>query len=278
MEKRLFEALKKLEARTYHKDELYAYLLEQGYLANDEISEKGLLALEPYRVKRAIIMAAGFGSRMVPITLTTPKPLVSVNGTRFIDTLIGKLINVGITDITVVRGYLKEKFDVLLEKYPFLKFVDNDKYNEENNISSAILVKDLFSNCYLCEADFYITGDDVIEKYQYETNYLCSPFNETSDWCFDLDSNGYLTNYRKGGKNCLQAYGISYWNQKDGEFLKQKLTEMYMDINNRQMFWEMSIFDLYKNEFNIKPRYVKRDSIVEIDSYAELCEIDHAYI
>ena len=84
------------------------------------------------KVERAIIMAAGFGSRMVPVTLTTPKPLVSVNGTRIIETLIERILKADIHEIYIIRGYLKEKFDVLLEKYPFIKFIDNDNYDKEN--------------------------------------------------------------------------------------------------------------------------------------------------
>ena len=80
-----------------------------------------------YEAKRAIVLAAGFGSRMVPVTLQTPKPLVKVKGTRIIDTLLDSLLEAGIDDITIVRGYKKEAFDELLEKYPFLQFRDNDQ-------------------------------------------------------------------------------------------------------------------------------------------------------
>ena len=95
-----------------------------------EITERGLEALEPYRVKRAVIMAAGFGSRMVPVTLDRPKPMVAVNGVRIIDTLLDALVSVGIKDITLVRGYKKEKFDEILDKYPFINLVDNDIYDK----------------------------------------------------------------------------------------------------------------------------------------------------
>ena len=108
-----------------------------------EITERGLEALEPYRVKRAVIMAAGFGSRMVPVTLDRPKPMVAVNGVRIIDTLLDALVSVGIKDITLVRGYKKEKFDEILEKYPFINLIDNDIYDKTNNISSAMAALEL---------------------------------------------------------------------------------------------------------------------------------------
>ena len=121
-----------------------------------KITGKGLEALEPYRVKKAVVMAAGFGSRMMPATADRPKPLVTVNGVRILDTLLDALVAVGIQDITVVRGYKKERFDEIVEKYPFIKFIDNDRYDKENNISSAILALDEIDDCYLCEADLYI--------------------------------------------------------------------------------------------------------------------------
>ena len=90
-----------------------------------------------YAADKAIILAAGFGSRMVPVTLNTPKPLVKVNGVRIIDTIIDSLLEAGIEDITIIRGYKKECFDVLLGKYPGLKFIDNDLFDKTNSISSA---------------------------------------------------------------------------------------------------------------------------------------------
>lgn len=279
MTKQLFEILKKAEKEQKLSAEEISELRMHHYVDDEnKINETGLAVLEPYRVKRAVIMAAGFGSRMVPITLTTPKPLVKVKGVRFIDTLIQRLVKVGITDITIVRGYLKEKFDELLIDYPFLKFIDNDKYDKENNISSAVLAKHLLTNAYLCEADFYIIGEDVIEKYQFETNYLGTPVIETDDWCYDVDQNGRAYNYRKGGKNCVQAFGISYWSEHDGRLLDEKLTELYEEVKNRQLFWEMCVFEAFKSCFNVYKRLVEKNSIFEIDTYNELCAIDSSYI
>ena len=93
-------------------------LTENGLVSDGKLTEKGFNALEPYRVKRAIFIAAGFGTRLVPITLNTPKPLVRVNGKRIIDTLIDACLEVGIDDIYIVRGYLAEQFDQLKYKYP----------------------------------------------------------------------------------------------------------------------------------------------------------------
>ena len=144
-------------------------LTEKNYCKNGQITQAGLDALEPYRVKRAIFVAAGFGSRMVPITLNTPKPLVRVNGTRIIDTLLDAAVEAGIPEIVIVRGYLGEQFDQLLYKYPNIRFVENPIYNEANNISSAVCVRYLLQNAYVLEADLLLRNKKLIRKYEYET-------------------------------------------------------------------------------------------------------------
>ena len=143
-------------------------LLEKKLINEDNtITKRGLKELEPYRVKRAIFLAAGFGSRLVPITLNTPKPLVLVNGKKIIETLLDAVVKAEIPEIIIVTGYLNEQFEILLKKYPNIKFIYNKKYNEANNISSAYLVRDKFSNSYVLESDLYLYNQDLIRKYEY---------------------------------------------------------------------------------------------------------------
>ena len=143
---------------------IIASLTELGYICEYKLTDAGYAALEPYRVKRAVFIAAGFGSRLVPITLNTPKPLVRVNGTRMIDTLLDAVVAAGIEEIIIVRGYLGEQFDQLLYKYPNIKFIENRLYNEANNISSALLARHLLQNAYVLEADLFLSNPNLITK------------------------------------------------------------------------------------------------------------------
>ena len=145
-------------------------LEEKGFIKDGLITKEGLEALEPYRVKRVIFIAAGFGSRMVPITLNTPKPLVRVHGERIIDSILDAVVAAGIEEIYLVRGYLSEQFDQLLYKYPNIKFIENPAYNEANNISSAMCVRYLLNNAYVCEGDILLHNPKIIQKYQYQSN------------------------------------------------------------------------------------------------------------
>ena len=167
-------------------------LTDEGLIANGRITPAGVEALEPYRVKRAIFLAAGFGSRMVPLTFNTPKPLVRVHGTRMIDTLLDAVVAAGIPEVIIVRGYLGEQFDQLLYKYPMIKFMENPIYNEANNISSALVARYLMQNAYVLEADLVLSNPKLIRKYEYSSNFMGIPVEVSDDWCLFTDKNGIV--------------------------------------------------------------------------------------
>ena len=241
-----------------------------------ELSETGLKALEPYRVRKAIILAAGFGQRLAPVTLDTAKPLVPIKGVRIIDTLLDALYAKGITNITIVRGYKKEQFEQLLEKYPTIQFIDNPEFNLANNISSAIYAIDIIDRCYICEADLFINNPNVINKYEYCTNYLGFKVSETDDWCFRV-KNGLLTDYQIGGTDCYQGYGISYWNSEDSEKLKLDLVKTYNARGGKENLWEMVPLKYAKKNYQVEVRECAAEDIREIDNFFELIEADDSY-
>lgn len=257
-------------------------LLELGLLELSDnmkikISPKGIRTLEPYRVKRAVIMGAGFGSRMMPATKNCPKPMVKVNGKRIIETQLDALIDAGIKDITIVRGYKKEKYDELLKKYPFLKFIDNDDYDKTNNISSVMKALDkIKGGTYLNEADLYITNPDVITKYQYTSNILGSYSLETDDWSFRM-KDGHIVDYQQGNTYCYNYYGISYWTAEDCDKLRSDWSEAYSTENGKQLFWEFIPLKLRHDNYQVGIRQCTKKDIMEIDNYYELAALDKSY-
>ncbi len=251
-------------------------LCDLGFVCDGAITSSGLEALEPYRVKRAIFIAAGFGSRMVPITLNTPKPLVRVNGRRIIDTLLDAVVAAGIEEIYIVRGYLKENFDQLLYKYPNIKFIDNNMFNEANNISSALLAKDLLCNAYLFEADLLLSNPALIKKYCYRSNFLAIPMERSDDWCFEV-KNGIITELKVGGMNCWQEVGISYWDEEAGKMLAEHIPAAFEVPGGKELYWEQVPLVKFKGEYKVEVRECTLEDIVEIDSFKELKAIDKAY-
>lgn len=226
--------------------------------------------------KKAFLFAAGFGSRMVPVTCDIPKPLVPVNGVRIIDTIIDAMVLNGISDITVIRGYKKECFDVLLEKYPFLKFRDNDEYSSTNNISSAMTVVDELEECYILDSDLIVSNPDLMCINPGESSIIARYVDETDDWCVDM-KDGCAANYRKGGKNCWQTAILTYWNREDSEKLRQFLKEEYAKEGGRDIFWEFIPLVLHADDFNVKIRACREGDIVEIDNFSELVALDPGY-
>ena len=258
-------------------DKIINDLNERKLIENGTITSLGLDLLEPYRVKRAVFFAAGFGVRMVPVTLNTPKPLVRVNGKRIIDTLIDACLEADIEEIYIVRGYLYEQFDQLLYKYPMIKFLENPAYNEANNISSAVVARHLLQNSYIFEADLFLFNPKIITKYHYQSDVLGIWKEQTDDWCFDVDENGRITVEKIGGLNTYQCVGIFYLNSADGKKMAEHLKEAYLMPGGKEKFWDIVPFHIYKNEYNIFIRPCNDDDIVEIDSFDELKQIDKAY-
>ena len=249
---------------------------KKGWVQEGKISPQGEEALEPYRVKRAIFLAAGFGSRMLPITLNTPKPLIRVQGVRIIDTLLDAVVQAGIQEIIIVRGYLADQFDSLLYKYPQIQFIDNPLYNETNNISSLLFARHYLPSSYVLEADLYLKNQKLISPYQYTSNYLGVPVDRTDDWCFISQDKG-IVDFRLGGENCHHMFGISYWTREDGERLASRIEEAFHRPGGRERFWDTVALDTFSQEFRIEIRPCDFEDLTELDTYRELRALDPSY-
>lgn len=251
-------------------------LIEKGFIDSGVITPKGLEALEPYRVKRAIFVAAGFGSRMMPITLNTPKPLVRVKGTRIIDTMLDACLSAGIQDIVIVRGYLSEQFDQLIYKYPNITFLENPAYNESNNISSALCARYLIGNSYICEADIFLKNPNLIRKYQFKSNYCGVPCEATDDWCLYVQK-GKISGVSVGGNNGYRMLGISYWTDSDGKKLANCMEKAYNQPGGKERYWDSVPLSIFKEDFDLSVRKCSFEDFDEIDTFNELKALDPVY-
>ena len=253
-------------------------LAELGFVSDGSITNSGIDALEPYRAKRAVFIAAGFGTRLVPITFNTPKPLVRVHGTRIIDRLIDACLEAGIHEIYIVRGYLGELFDQLLYKYPMVKFLENPVYNEANNISSSLVARYMLSNSYVFEADLLISNPKIIRKYHYTSDFLAIKKERSDDWCFRV-KDGVIVEEKVGGEgdDIWQMVGISYWDEADGHKLSQDIAEVYTSPGGKERYWEQVPLVYRKEHYAVEIRECSDADIVEIDTFKELKAIDRTY-
>lgn len=230
------------------------------------------------RADRAIIMAAGIGKRMRPVTLDTPKPLISVNGTRLIDTVIRGLHENGICEIYVVVGYKKEQFDCLLEEYPGVVLIENPYYDVCNNISSLYVARDHIENSIILDGDQFIYNSQILSP-EFERSGYNAVWTEqpTDEWLMTV-SDGIVTHCsRTGGKQGWQLYSISRWNAEDGRKLRKHLEIEFEKKKNCQIYWDDVAMFCYQNEYKLGIRQMQPDDLVEIDGLDELIALDESY-
>lgn len=223
-------------------------------------------------------MAAGTGSRMRPVTLHTPKPLVRVNGTRMIDTVIRGLHANGIHEIYVVVGYLKEQFRCLEEEYPGLQLIENPYYNICNNISSLYVARDKIEDAIILDGDQIIYNTDILSPAFVRSGYNAVwTDGHTDEWLLQVENEIVTHCSRTGGSGGWQLYSISRWSAQDGKKLKRHLELEFDEKQNRQIYWDDVALFCHPEDYALGIRQMQSDDIIEIDGLSELAAIDPSY-
>lgn len=222
---------------------------------------------------RAILLAAGMGTRLRPLTLETPKPLIKINGESIIERQIKYLKEIGINEIIVVTGYLKEKFNFLKDKYG-VKIIHNDKYDVYNNIYTMYLVKDFLEDSYVIEGDIYLNRN-FLKKDIKESSYFSAPkYEYTDEWILRIDDKNNVIDIETGSENGQYIMcGVSYWNRSDANFIIEKLENCINEEEFTELFWD-NIVKYNIKDINIKIEKINLDDVYEIDSLNDLKKIN----
>lgn len=222
---------------------------------------------------RAILLAAGMGTRLRPLTLETPKPLIEINGESMIERQIKALREIGIGEIIVVTGYLKEKFDFLKEKYG-VKLIHNDKYNVYNNIYTMYLVKDYLRDAYVIEGDIYLNRNFLKANMEQSSYFSAPKYGYKDEWILRMDENDFVTDIEVGSEDGQRIMcGVSYWNDEDGKLIVEKLDECVRSGEFTELFWDNIVKNNIGN-LNIKVEKIDSNDVYEIDSLQDLDKLN----
>ncbi|GEQ23068.1 CTP--phosphocholine cytidylyltransferase [Clostridium butyricum] len=221
---------------------------------------------------RAILMAAGMGTRLRPLTENTPKSLIEVNGMSLLERQIINLREIGVEEIIVLTGYLHEKFDDIVKKYNLIKVV-NDKYDVYNNIYTMYLVRDYLKDAFVIDADNYITRN-FLPKVQPKSSvyYSACKENITGEWILKYTETGRIYDVEIAPKNSKANYimsGASYWTEKDGKIISEKVKKAVEEDKLFDIYWDNIAVENYDN-MNVYIEKINSDDIFEIDTLEDL--------
>lgn len=242
-----------------------------------EITVAGDQYLEQYRVDGALIIAAGFGSRFVPLTFETPKGLLEVFGERMIERQIRQLHEAGITNITIAVGYLKEKFEYLIDKYQ-VQLLYNPEYASKNTLTTIHRSAPVLAgrNMYVLASDLWMR-DNIFHTYEcgawYASAYMAG---STSEWALNYNKKGRITEIRVGGKNTWVMYGPVFFSAAFSEQFLPMLESYYQTPGTEQYYWEqvlMEHIETLEMDINRQPA----DQIYEFENLEELRQFDPRY-
>ena len=226
----------------------------------------------------AILMAAGLGSRMRPLTDTTAKPLVKVNGIPLIETVIAALERRGVSEIYIVTGYKAEQFAMIASMNTKVRLVNNPEYATKNNINSVAVVASKMKNadCFICEADLFVANEAMLCRELSQSGYFGKMVSgHSDDWVFDTDVTGRITRVGKCGDDCFNMVGISYFKAADAEKIAAAVLEDVKMPENAQLFWDEVVDRLVKQgELDLVVHEVASDEIVECDTVEDLKKLE----
>lgn len=244
-------------------------LQDENYLdENMEITKNADVLFEKSKPKNAIILAAGFGMRMVPINLEIPKGLIEINGEPLIERQIKYLHESGINEIYIVVGFMKEQYEYLIDEYNVKLIVCKD-YTTKNNLHSLKCVVDKIGNSYIIPCDIWCAKNPFDSEELYSWYMVSDEVDDDST--VRVNRKKELTIVSKGSAG-NKMIGISYIDSESAKPIKDKIIAFSEDKKNDNEFWEIALYE--KGKMQILAKVVKMEFAIEINTYEQLRELD----
>ena len=260
-----------LSLRTNHSlgsvNQALKYLSEEQYLTSDfYLTAKGKKYVSDRSPKRAVILAAGYGMRSVPINVETPKGLIEIHGEPLIERIIRQLHEVNITEIYAVVGYMKEKYEYLIDEFG-INLIVNMQYSTKNNLCSLNAVSEHLDNAYIIPCDIWCRSNPF-SRTELRTWYMVSDVLSDSS-TIRIAKNKTLSMSSANGNKMI---GIAYISADDAPMLKKNLNKLNQLSEYDNAFWEDALF--HKKNILVAPNVVSDNDVIEINTYEQLREFD----
>lgn len=235
-----------------------------------------------HKIDTAILMAAGMGTRIRPLSEETPKPLINVCGKPMIESIIDALIAADIKNICVVVGYKKEKYFYLQEKYGCITFFENTEYKTKNTISSFYAAKEAMGkdNCVVCETDLCVLDPSIFVGAVDKSRYLIRKVpDQNYEWGFLFSGEDRISKVVRPNPevmldHCL--YGVSFWLKDDINMVKAAVEEAYKEPGHEKLAFDEVVNNIY-DKLDVGTLEVKEGQIYEIDCIEDLAKVDPSY-
>ena len=244
-------------------------LMKEKYIdENMKLSEKALQELERKRPQNAIVLAAGYGMRMVPINVEVPKGLLEVQKEPLIERIIKQLREVNVEEIDIIVGFMKEQYEYLIDKY-HVNLVYNKKYSSRNNLHSLQCVVDKIRNTYIIPCDIWCKNNPF-SKQEWYSWYMVTD-QESEDSSVRINRKKELVNVRKN-ENGNRMIGIAYVLEEDAQVLNRTIQAYSTRKEYNHAFWETALFE--EEKIRVGAKKVKDTEVFEVNTYEELRELD----
>lgn len=244
-------------------------LTEKGYLNEEvQLTQQAKEIIEQNKPQNAIVLAAGFGMRMVPINTEVPKGLLEVYGEPLIERIIKQLHEVGITSIYIVVGFMKEQYEYLIDEYG-VELIVNEEYAKKNNLHTLKNAKKYISNSYIIPCDIWCKNNPFSQYELYSWYMVRNDFMRLSDVRVNRKMELVLNNKGKVGNTMI---GISYLEEKTAKLVKDRIDLLCKNHKYDDSFWEETLYE--KEKMIVQAKVVKTTDVIEINTYEQLREID----
>lgn len=244
-------------------------LIKNGYLdKNIQLTLKAKEECKKRAPKNAVILAAGFGLRMIPINSEIPKGLLEVKGEPLIERLIKQIHEAGIEEIYIIVGFMKEQYEYLIDEYG-VKLIVNREYASKNNLHSLKLVLDKLSNTYIVPCDIWCVRNPFHQHEMYSWYMVSDRIDEDSE----VRVNRKMELVSKSKSNSGNAMiGITYLLDKDAQFVRQRVEELCCNNDYNDSFWETALYQ--QGKMIIAAKVASAFDVMEINTYEQLRELD----